>query len=439
MTTKELLELRQRYNAAVKAMRDMHAAVEKEDRGFNADEQAKWDKMVADTEVLQTRIQRAEQVAANEVRSTATSGAPVVEGTLDDPDVHASQRRGGSAGFGDDPYGQAFRTFAIHGENGLAQEQRSLLQRERRDFSTTPGSGGYTIPQGFYNQLIETQRFVGGFVDPTAVTLYETDTGNPVPVPLEDDTANAAAIVAEATSLTTSTDAAFTSLTLGAYMYRTLARVSLELLQDSAFDLESYLARKFGIRLARGYNAHATTGTNSGQPQGLFNASVGAGIGHTAATGNTLNFPYASLVALEHSIDPAYRVMPSTRWMFNDILLQGLKGQLDTTNRPIWMPDYAFNGQGIGQRFPGSILGYPYIINNDAPVMAANARCIAFGDMSAYITRRVRGMMMVRAQERFIDQGQIGFYLFARMDGKYANPTAVAGRAPIRLGQNSAT
>ena len=439
MSLKILIELRQRYNAAVKAMRDLHALAEKEDRGFTADEQAKWDAMVADTTALQERVEREQNLHDTEMRMAASTGRPLTEGTDEDPDVHASQRRGGSGAFGNDPYGVAFRQYAVHGATELTSEQRALLQRERRDFSTTGASGGFTIPQGFYGSLIETQRLVSGFVDPTAVTLYETDTGQPIPVPMEDDSANAAAIVAEATSLTTSTDAAFTSLTLGAFMYRALARVSLELLQDSAFDLEGYLSRKLGVRLARGYNAHASTGTNSGQPQGLFNASVGANIGHTAPTGSTLNFPYLSLVALEHSVDPMYRAMPSTRWMFNDVVLQALKSQLDTTNRPIWMPTYAMGAGAAGQTFGGTILGYQYIINNDAPVMAANARSVAFGDMSAYIVRRVRGMMMVRAQERFIDQGQIGFYLFARMDGKLAIPSATAARSPIRLGQNSAT
>jgi HK97 family phage major capsid protein len=358
------------------------------------------------------------------------------EGSANDPDARAIANRGARGGNGKDKYDVAFRQYLVGGQAQLTDEQRGLLM-EKRDLSLTGASGGFTVPQGFLATLIETQRAYGAFLNPGLATILETETGNPIPVPLEDDTSNVAAIVAEAASLTTSTDAAFTNLTLGAFTYRALVRVSLELLQDSAFDLEAYIARKLGIRLGRGFNAHATTGTNSGQPQGVFNASVGASIGFTAATGNTTAFPYLALVGTEHSLDPAYRA--NARWMFNDVVLQGLKNQLDSQNRPIWMPDYAVANGAAGQAFPGRVLGYEYTINQDAPVMAANARCVGFGDFSSYMVRRVRNMMLIRADQRFIDQGQIGFYLFARLDGKYANPTATASRSPIRLGQNSAT
>lgn len=429
--SKLLNELRTQYNQAVKLMRDLHNAAEKEQRGFTTDEQAKYDEARKGLDGLRARMEREEQLADEELRA-AKPVKTGVEGTENDPDAQRSQQRGGKS---KDKYDVAFRQYLVGGNSALNDEQRTLLG-ERRDMSLTGAAGGFTVPQGFQATMIEAQRAYGSFLDPDFATIIDTDAGNPVPMPLEDDTSNAAAIVAESTALTTSTDATFSNITLGAYTYRSLVRVSLELLQDSAFDLEAYIARKLGIRLARGFNAHATTGTNSGQPQGVANASVGASIGFTAATGNTTSFGYVPLVNTEHSLDPAYR--QKAKWMFHDVVLQGLKTALDSSNRPIWMPDYAV-ANGGGQAFPGRLLGYEYKINQDMPVMAANARCVAFGDFSTYTVRRMRNMMLVRADQRFIDQGQIGFYLFARLDGKYANPTATAARSPIRLGQNSAT
>lgn len=429
--SKRLNELRTQYNQAVTLMRGLHDAAEKEGRGFTADEKAKYDAANAGLDELRSRIQREEALVSEELRA-AKPFNPAAEGTADDPDAQRAQNRGQDQ----DAYTKAFRQYLVAGQQGLNDEQRSLLV-QKRDLSLTGAAGGFTVPQGFMATLMETQRAYGSFLDPGFATILDTDSGNSMPVPLEDDTSNAAAIVAEASSLTTSADATFANITLGAFTYRSLVRVSLELLQDSAFDMEAYIARKLGIRLARGFNAHATTGTNSGQPQGIANASVGASIGFTAATGNTTAFGYVPLVNLEHSLDPAYR--PNAQWMFNDVVLQGLKTALDSSNRPIWMPDYAVASGAGGAAFPGRLLGYQYKVNQDMPVMAANARCVAFGDFSAYLVRRVRNMMLIRADQRFIDQGQIGFYLFARMDGKYANPTATAARSPIRLGQNSAT
>ncbi len=432
--SKRLNELRQQYNQSVKLMRDLHEAAEKENRSFTSDEQAKYNTASGGLDELRSRIEREETLAGEELRG-AENVDPRVEGTSDDPAAQRSVNRGHG---GMDAYDKAFRSYLVNGQGGLKSEERNLLV-ERRDLSLTGASGGFKVPQGFYNTLVETQREYGAFLNPGLANILETDAGNPIPVALEDDTSNVAAIIAEGTSLTTSTDAVFSNMTLGAFTYRALVRVSLELLQDSAFDLEAYIARKLGIRLGRGFNAHATNGTNSGQPQGIFNATVGASIGHTAATGNTTAFPYLSLVATEHSLDPAYR--QNAQWMFNDVVLQGIKSQLDTTGRPIWMPNYhgASDPTSTYTQFGGTILGYRYTINQDAPVMAANARAVAFGDFGYYMVRRVRGMMLIRADQRFIDQGQIGFYVFARMDGKYANPTATAARSPIRLGQNSAT
>lgn len=432
--SKRLNELRQQYNQSVKLMRDLHNAAETEDRSFNADEQGKYNAASGGLDELRSRIEREEGLASEELRG-AQQIDPSKEGTRDDP---AAQRAVKKGGLSRDPYDMAFRSYLVGGQSGIKDEERSLLT-EKRDLSLVGASGGFTVPQGFQATLVETQRAYGAFLNPGLATVMNTDSGNPIPMPLEDDTTNVASIVAEAASLTASTDAVFTNVTLGAFTYRALVRVSLELLQDSAFDLEAYIARKLGIRLGRGFNAHATTGTNVGQPQGIFHASVGASIGHTAATGNTTNFPYLSLVATEHSLDPAYRA--NAKWMFHDVVLQAIKSQLDTTGRPIWQPNYhaANDVNSPFTAFSGTILGYGYTINQDAPVMAANARCVAFGDFSSYFVRQVSNMMLIRASERFIDQGQIGFYVFARMDGKYANPTAVASRSPIRLAQNSAT
>jgi HK97 family phage major capsid protein len=432
--SKRLNELRQQYNSAVALMRSLHEAAEKEDRSFTSDEQSKYNTASQGLDGLRSRIEREQNLSDEELRSAKPIDEKK-EGTRDDPVAQRSVRRGGLS---DDPYDKAFRSYLVGGQGNLQDEERSLLL-EKRDLSLTGASGGFTVPQQFQATLIENQRAYGAFMNPGVSTVLPTDGGNPIPMPVEDDTANVASIVAEGVSLTASTDAVFGNISLGAFTYRSLVRVSLELLQDSAFDLEAYIARKLGIRLGRGFNAHATNGTNSGQPQGVFNATVGASVGHTAATGNTVTFPYVSLVQTEHALDPGYR--QNAQWMFNDNILQGLKLQLDTTGRPIWQPNYAPANDTASTYTPfgGTILGYKYTINQDAPVMAANARCVAFGDFSTYCVRQVRNMMLIRAAERFIDQGQIGFYVFARLDGKYLNPTAVAARSPIRLGANSAT
>src|SRR5207248_8530414 len=98
---------------------------------------------------------------------------------------------------------------------------------------------------------------------------------------------------------------AFGQVVLHSYMYTSkLIKVSLQLMQDAFFNMEEYLGRKLAIRLARIQNAHFTTGTGTGQPNGVVTAAASGKVG---LTGQTLTVIYDDLVDLIHSVDPAYR------------------------------------------------------------------------------------------------------------------------------------
>jgi HK97 family phage major capsid protein len=89
----------------------------------------------------------------------------------------------------------------------------------------------------------------------------------------------------------------------------------------------------------------------------------------------------------------------------------------------------------LGER--PTILGYPYVINQDMAVMAANAKSILFGDFSYYLIREVQDLRVLRLDERYADYLQAGFLAFVRTDGLLAN--AGGTNAPIKYYANSAT
>lgn len=287
---------------------------------------------------------------------------------------------------------------------------------EERAMSTTIGAGGYTIPEGFYNELQDNMLAFGG-VRPMC-TVLTTASGNALPIPTSDDTSQEAQIVGEGSALTSPQDPTFNVVTLNAFMYRTLCLVSLELLQDSAFDLEQWVRNWIATRFARGTNRHFTTGNGSTQPNGFIPASSS---GVTLASATSIS--YADLVDLEHSVDPAYRIGPKVGWQFNDGTLKVLKKLVDGQSRPLWLP-------GMAVREPDTILGYRYGINQHMAAVAASNKSIAFGDWSKYWIRDVMNILIVRANELHIGNGQIGFYAFARYDGDIID----AGTDPIKHG-----
>jgi HK97 family phage major capsid protein len=166
------------------------------------------------------------------------------------------------------------------------------------------------------------------------------------------------------------------------------------------------------MRLGRAINAHFTTGTGGGtQPEGVVTGAQSYGTTATGA-GNVIGITYDNLVNLKDAVDPAYR--DNAEWMFNDATLKIVKQIKDSQNRPLWQQDMA-----LGER--PTILGYPYVVNQDMAVMAASAKSVLFGDFSYYLIRDVQDVRLLRLDERYADYLQSGFLAFLRTDGLLAN------------------
>lgn len=336
-----------------------------------------------------------------------------------------------------DEYMRAFRGY-IRGE-----------PIETRDLGVGTGaSGGYIVPPQFLQQLIEAQLAYGGLRVCSTIINTSDMGGADLPVPSDNDTTQTGAILAEAGALPTQDIGAFAQTVLHSYMYTSkMIKVSLQLLQDSFFPIEPYLARKLGIRLARIQNTHFTVGTGTAQPNGVVTAAT---LGKTGLTGQTTSVIYDDLVDLVHSVDPAYRgqtpglpvqnnvgsSVPTPRpcFMMHDSTLKVIRKLKDTQGHPLWV--------GPGVVYPGfagaaseTILGFPYIINQDMPQMAANAKSILFGDFSNYFIRDALDVQVVRLVERFMDNLQHAFIAFQRSDGNLID----AGTHPIKYYANSAT
>lgn len=324
-------------------------------------------------------------------------------------------------------YAEAYDTFIRHGRSELTAEQRQLIQgravdsKELRALGVgTASAGGYFVPEGFRQRITERLKAWGAVRN--VAEVITTEGGGDLPWATNDDTANVGAILAENTQVTEQ-DVVLGTEQLGAYTYTSkLVRVSLQLLQDSAFDVEDFLARKFAQRLGRATNAHFTTGTGSSQPEGVVTGS-GAGV-TAAAASSTTAITYDELVTLMYSVDSAYREGGSVAFMMNDATIGAIRKIRDDSGgaglgRPIWEPSAQ-----LGQ--PDMLLGRRIIANNDMPVMAASAKSVLFGDFEAgYIIREVLGIQSLRLEERYADYLQVGFLAFLRTDGLVQDSNAI--------------
>lgn len=352
-------------------------------------------------------------------------------------------------------YRKCFGAYLRRGMGGLNEEGRAIMQREFRTDdkaasqwgnvtgqtytggdlnggSSSGIAGGFLVPAGFQYEVETATKYFAPLLDGSVIRTVETAGGGLLPFPTENDTSNVAAILADATQ-DSELGVSFGVVNFGAFKYSSrIVRISVELLQDSAFNMESLLAESFGKRFGRAYEAHLTTGSGVAQPKGLITAVLASGVTPIVGAGSNANdgegFPAYStigtndLVALEHSVDPTYR--RGAKWMMHDNTAKVLKSLLDKYGRPIWLPGLAVNA-------PDTILGYPYVINQSmaSPVASTNPSVVAFGDMQKYIVRKVKDMSVLRLNERYADFGQVGFIAFSRIDGNLVD----AGTHPINV------
>lgn len=403
----DIKELRQQRVALVEEAR---AIINKED--VSDEDTAKFDELMAEADRLKERIDRMERaereaaellaLAERKAEERGVSVQKVVDEQLHEMEV--------------------FGKYVRCGMQALSDQERSFMEARYIQAAQgvgTDSAGGYLVPEEFRRQLIEAMLAYGGMR--LAANVFTTDSGANMLIPTTNDTTNKGAILNENTQVSEQ-DVTFGQVQLPVYMYTSkLVRVSFQLLQDSAFDLNAFLARALGTRLARATNEHYTTGTGSGQPNGIVTAAT-AGV--TAASATDIDF--TELVELEHSVDPSYR--RNAIFMFHDAVLRELKKKKDAQNRPLWVPGYA-----VGE--PDRIIGYRYVINQDmADTIEASAKTVLFGDFSYYWIRDAMGVRMMRLTERYADYLQVGFLAYMRTGATLVD----AGTHPVKYLQQAA-
>lgn len=401
----ELLKRKvEEQNKLFNRMQELQRVAEDEARDWTAEERANWDKANDDIDVVSADIERLERQANRD----KVDHDAVLRGKTGSENGGAEKSDEERQVESDKAYNKAFTRYMRSGLEGLDTEQRAMLIEKRATTdpqATTSGSvGGYLIPPGYRQSMTDALKAFGGLYN--YANVITTSTGNPLQWPNNDDTSNKGRILAENTAVTTN-QVTWGSKTIGAYMYSSdQVLVSLQLLQDSVFNLDQWLPMKLGERLARIQADHYITGNGSTQPEGILTNGV---TGVTAASGS---LSYDNLIDLEHSIDPAYRASGRCRFIFNDTTLAVIRKLKDTQNRPLWLPVPV-------PGMPSTINGIEYTIDQSMPAVGTGLKSIAFGDFQrGLIIRQVLDIQFARLAERYAEMLQVGFFAFMRLDAK---------------------
>ena len=273
----------------------------------------------------------------------------------------------------------------------------------------TDSEGGYLVPDEYERTLVEALEEENVFRQ--LAKVIQTSSGDrKIPVVASKGTAS---WIDEEGAYTESDDS-FGQVSIGAYKLGTMIKVSEELLNDSVFDLESYIAREFARRIGAKEEEAFFNGDGTGKPLGILAASGGAETGVTAASATAVTAD--ELMDLFYSLKSPYR--KNAIWVLNDSTIKAIRKLKDNNGQYLWQPSLVAGT-------PDTILGRPVKTSAYMPAIAAGAKTIAFGDFSYYWIADRQGRSFKRLNELYAANGQVGFLGSQRVDGKMILPEAV--------------
>lgn len=416
--------------ARIKELRDANSATLTAARGFMdqvtddtpaeraAELESQYDRAMEEYRAREKQIERLEELVEAEGRQNEQR----------DSDARNRRPHPGApgAGSGDDEptYRAVFKKALQYGVSELTPDERKVFMAqgraaspEERALSTGAGAtGGYLIPQDMLPTIDQNMAIWGPMMDGENVARHiTTETGNIITAPTLDYTAKIGELHTEGGAATDdgSSDPSFGQKTLGAYIYKSgIVRVSIEMLQDAAWDMESLLNDLFGESLGRTCNAILTTGDGSSKPEGIVTAAgTNAAAAAAAITGD-------DLIDLVHSINPAYRKSPKCLFQMNDTTLAYVRKLKDGNGNYLWQEANIRAGE------PASLLGYRYEVNPSLANIAASAKPIIFGDHSRYLVRKVGTPGVIVFREKYMNELEVGFMAYRRIDGAGLNSNA---------------
>ena len=395
---KTLRELKTEKGRLFNELNDVYNVAKNESRNLSSDELQKADKIMESMNEKDRQIRNLEAFAARKSEFESTPAQGQVK------DVKQSRS-------------DVFNKYLRYGMSELNREERYML-RGTNPQTTSDSAGGYTIPEGWTGELDWAKQFIGEVESVSRV--FSTATGNILPIPKVNDTATDAALQTEG-SATTVADMTFGNTDLSAYTYSTLVKVSKQLLQDEEVNLIGYLTELLGQRIARATNAALTTGDGSSKPNGIITAAT---VGKTAASATAIT--HEELIDLYYSVDPAYRMGNSCYYMMNDAVHSAVR-KLGLTAAENFNP-ISFSEDGTM-----FILGKEVKINQDmASAITTGQKTILFGDFSGYAVRVAGGINVLRMDERYADELNVGFIAYKRVDGDL-----ISAGAPLKVLQQA--
>ena len=308
-----------------------------------------------------------------------------------------------------DAYSKAFRNYLRKGMEGGLEE----LQTKALSVGSDP-DGGYLVTPQISSKIVQSIFETSPIRQLAAVENISSDA-----LELIDDHDQAVAgWTSETGTIIETSTPTLAKRNIQTHELYAQPKATQKLVDDSAIDIESWLANKISDIFSRKENTAFINGTGVGQPRGILTYLPGTSWGQIEQinSGSSSAVTADALVVLFYTLKDAYSKRAS--FLMNRTVVQSVRLlKQATTNQYLWQP-------GLAAGVPDTLMGVPVYMAADMPNAAANSLSIAVGDFgAAYQIVDRRGISILR--DPFTEKPFVKFYATKRVCGDVVNFEAI--------------
>ena len=361
------------------------------------------EKILADAEVNKRELTEDEAAELAEIRDDVKriKDALKISDELDDSKEKQQKQEPTPAGGGDKQPAQEQQERRAF-ENYI----RGRVMHERAG-ELTKTDNGAVIPTTIAQQIIKKVYDVSPILEKS----QKYNVKGKLQIPYYDTTDGGITVAyAEEFKPLTSSNGKFKNIQLDGFLAGALSKISNSLINNSQFDIVSFVVNQMGEDIARFIEHELLIGTD-GKVEGLSKLTNAV----TAAAANAITAD--EVVKLKDSIKDAFQgnaiwiMSPATRTALR--LLKGSDGH------------YLLNDD-ISSPFGTVLLGKPVYVSDNMPDIAGDKAVIYYGDMTGLATKFSENITTEVLREKYADEHATGVISWFEFDSKVQNAQKLA-------------
>ncbi len=380
LRAEELKGLVEQRADLVQEMKDLTDAAEAEKRALSEEEGQKFDELEKKVKDLDATIGRMERARVLDLDATGSDG--------------------GDGAQGKEKEGLEERAFEAY--------LRGEALNERADANLTFGDNGAVIPSSIANKIIKRVHDIC----PIYQMASRYNVGGTLSIPYYDDESSSIQMAyATEFSELESSSGSFKSIELKGFLAGVMSKVSKMLINNSQFDIVSFVITEMADAISRWIEKELINGTKdkiAGLQAGITQKVVAAGAAAVTAD---------ELIDLQESVPDAYQA--GAVWIMNRKTRTAIRKLKDGDG------NYLLNRDATA-RWGYTLFGKDVYTSDSVPTMAAGKTAIYYGDMSGLAVKLAEQVSVQVLREKYATQHVVGVVGWIEIDAKVENAQKLA-------------